>query len=147
MNEFDERQLWIRGNIFKHMFLLCFTLFTLNAFIYELGILWCSNFRATIIILSLTIMVGSIEMIYHDVYISHIKSKSNRWEIYPMGLLAFAIILLSLYEIRNGSYFILPNGSLSSRATNLIVGINILLIVITYILKDQYNRKLYKEEA
>jgi hypothetical protein len=92
-------------------------------------------------------MIGSIEMIHHDVYISHIKSKTNRWEIYPLGLLAFAIILLSLYEIRNGSYFILPNGSLSSRATSLIVGINILLIVITYVLKEQYNRKFYKEEA
>ena len=66
--KFDERQLWIRGNIFQHMVIIFVVLLFINAFLSSNGIIWANGFHSSIIIILISGAVGSIEMIFREVY-------------------------------------------------------------------------------
>ena len=58
--KFDERQLQIRGDIFKHGFLAAGTLMLFNAFLQGEGIEWANGFQQNILMLIFIVTVVSI---------------------------------------------------------------------------------------
>ncbi|MCL2173251.1 MAG: hypothetical protein FWB84_06400 [Candidatus Bathyarchaeota archaeon] len=65
---FDERQLQIRKNIFKHGFFVAIGALLLNAFLNDIGIVWANALHQNILILTMIITVVSMEFHAHNVY-------------------------------------------------------------------------------
>lgn len=64
----DERQLMLRGNVFKHGLYTLIGLLLLNAFLYGIGFEWASGKWPELTLILFTVMVCSIEFIYYEIY-------------------------------------------------------------------------------
>jgi hypothetical protein len=142
--EFDERQLWLRGNVFKHVVIIMAVLLLLDAFLKSSGIYWADEMYSNIIILMFATMVGSVEMIVQDVYLG--KRNNHKIIIGLMGLCGAIAFAMSIFELLSGKSKFLLNYQLTNAGSGLIIDIFILTIVSTYIIKSIYNKKLEIEE-
>jgi len=70
MDKFDERQLWLRGNIFKHMFMITAGLLSLNICLAKLDIVWADIFYSNMIIL----FAGAVNI---EIFLPFFKSSKN----------------------------------------------------------------------
>ena len=142
--EFDERQLWVRGNVFKHVVIIMAVLLLLDAFLKSSNIYWADEMYSNIIILMFATMVGSVEMIIQDVYLG--KRNNHKIIIGLMGLSGTIALVMSIFELLSGKSKFLLNGQLTNVGSGVITDIFILTIVITYIVKSVYNKNLELEE-
>ncbi|WP_238881872.1 hypothetical protein [Clostridium sp. YIM B02551] len=142
--EFDERQLWLRGNVFKHIVIIMGVLLLLDAFLKSSDIYWADEMYSNIIILIFATMVGSVEMIIQDVYLG--KRNNSKIIIGLMGLSGTVGFVLTVFELISGKSKFLLNGQLTNSGSGFIIDLCILTIVITYIIKSNYNKKLEFEE-
>jgi len=103
MENFDERQLQIRGDIFKHGFLLAVALMLINAFLQSEGIDWADGFQQNIIMLFLVITVVSVEFHLHGVYFGK-RGRRNAF-IAIFGLCSIVLLVLSVIHFAQGEIF------------------------------------------
>ena len=130
--EFDERQLWIRGNIFKHMFLIAAFLLLSNACLVKLDIIWADGFYSNLIILFAAVAVGSIEMIFREVYF---QTPGQQWIIGIIGLSPVLLFVMNIIHLISGEKFI-SNGALTEAGGSLIYSVLLLSISIGWIIKQ-----------
>lgn len=136
----DERQLLIRGDIFKHglciLTILIFSNSILNLF-YNFE--WADGRWSELTIILFTITVCSIEFISYAIY--PLKEKRQKYLIYILGAFGVISIVLCLYEMVTLNISVIMNGKLSSNALGILYGIMFLSIFITYILKNVYSKE------
>jgi len=65
---FDERQLQIRGDIFKHSLFAAFAVLLINAFLQSKGVVWANGFQQNILMMIFIMTVGTVEFIMRGVY-------------------------------------------------------------------------------
>ena len=129
--KFDERQLWIRGNIFQHMLVIIATLVITNALLIKCDIIWADGFYSNLIIFFVAIAAGSIEMIFREVYF---QSRKQQWLIVLFGLCGLMLVILNIIHLIRGDGFIL-DGSLTETGGSFIYGILILSMGISGAIK------------
>ncbi|HEY9058906.1 MAG TPA: hypothetical protein VIO64_00150 [Pseudobacteroides sp.] len=141
---FDERQLFIRGNIFKHVTIIMAALLILNAFLMDNGIIWADAIHSNFIILLISVAFGSIEMIFKEAYIQ--KNSAQKISVILIGILSGALIILSLIDFFVvGDKFIARN-QLTHEGGTFIVSVLLFSIFVGFIIKSIILIKAKKEE-
>lgn len=142
--EFDERQLQIRKNIFKHGFLVAIGALLLNAFLNSMNIVWASTFDQNIIIFFLIITVVSIEFHVNDVYFG--KGVSRVPIISLFGFLGIILVVLSGTHFAQGATFIV-NGGLTDEGARFICSAMLLSNALCGIVQYLRNNRTEKQTA
>ncbi|MDR1992576.1 MAG: hypothetical protein LBQ98_03625 [Nitrososphaerota archaeon] len=139
--EFDERQIEIRKNIFKHGFLITLIALLLNAFLNDQGIVWASVFYQNILIFVLSITIVSIEFHMHDVYFGRGISRAP-----ILGIMGFCVIVLAVLSgihFANGAAFV-ANGELTSDGAGVIFCVLFLVSVTCGIIQSLRSKQAEK---
>ena len=102
--KFDERQLQIRGDIFKHGFLIAGALMLLNAFLQGEGFEWANGFQQNILMLILASTVVSIEFHLRGVYFG--KGGRRKAFIAVFGFCSIFLLVLSVIHHAQGEKFL-----------------------------------------
>jgi hypothetical protein len=141
--KFDERQLKVRGDIFKRGFILLVILLFINAFLTDNGIIWADGMWSSIIIAMLPVAVCSIEMIMWDVYIT----EGNSYSViaYLLGLLCAILLIYSIVRIVAGES-VVSDGQLTKSGVYLLLNAMFVTIYFTFIAKKIYNKRNQKDE-
>jgi hypothetical protein len=139
--EFDERQLQIRKNIFQHGFLITIIALLLNAFLNDHGIIWASAFHQNILILILSVTVVSTEFHIRDVYFSRGISRAPILGI--TSFCAIALAILAGIHFAEGATFV-TNGGLTSDGAGVIYCIMFLTSSICGIVQSLRSKQAEK---
>ena len=142
MNNFDERQLWIRGNIFRNMFWILAALIMVNACLARLDIVWADAFYSNTIIFFTAIAAGSIEMIFREVYF---KNPKQQWFFVLFGIGGLFLFVMNIIHLAKGDEFI-SNGALTDTGGSFIYGMLIFSIGIGGAIKIFMNKIRKNEE-
>lgn len=134
-DRFDERQLWIRANIFKHMFFIIAGLISLNTFLATLDVVWAKGVYPNIIILIAAIAAGTIEMIFKDVYF---KDNEQRWMI-VLGITYAFLFIMNISHMLAGEKFI-SGGTLTNVGFWMIYSMFMLSIIVSWLIKLLYDK-------
>jgi hypothetical protein len=103
-DEFDERQLKIRGDIFKHGFYTACALMLLNAFLQGEGIGWANGFHQNILMLILASTIVSVEFHLRDVFFG--KGGRRITFIAIFGFCSVLLLVLSVFHGVQGERFV-----------------------------------------
>jgi hypothetical protein len=114
---FDERQLQIRKNIFKHGFFVAIGALLLNAFLNDIGIVWANALHQNILILVMIITVVSVEFHAHNVYFERNIPRAPM--LGAIGGCALILAVFSGIHFAYGATFI-ANGSLTDEGAMVI---------------------------
>jgi hypothetical protein len=141
--KFDERQLWIRGNVFKHAFFAQILLLLLNAMITGNGIIWADNFHMNLIILFIPVVVCSLELIFRDVYI---QTKIQRIMIISVFSFAALIgIIPRLIELSKGEG-LWESGKLTQNGGGFAISLLLGVIAVSLIIKTVRDKLINPAE-
>jgi hypothetical protein len=141
---FDERQLFIRGNIFKHVTIIMAALLILNAFLMDNGIIWADAMQSNFIILLISVAFGSIEMIFKEAYIQ--RNGAQKISVILIGILSGALIILSVIDfLVVGGKFITRN-QLTHEGARFIMSVLLFSIFVGFIVKSFIVKRAKKEE-
>lgn len=140
--KFDERQLYIRGNIFKHMTIAFVVLLFCDAFLTSNGLIWASSWASNVIIILIVVAIGSNEMIFREVYIAKDarKADASKLLIIVLGICAGLRIFWSCTDIARG-YQLINRNQLTDKGVSLVIGLLICSIVIGYLIKTVLKMK------
>ena len=141
MDKFDERQLWIRGSIFKHMYITTAVLLCLNAFLLSNDIVWANGFSSNIIILLAVTAVGGVEMIFREVYFEN--SMQRRAVTAIMLTSGIISLVLGVWHLINGEKFI-SDGALTNTGGLLVISMFGLIIGLSAVIKlllDKFSKR------
>ena len=141
--KFDERQLWIRGNIFQHMVIIFVVLLFINAFLTSYDIIWANGFHSSIIIILIAGAIGSIEMIFRGVYSPDVKMQI--FVISVIGGSSLVSLILNIIHVINGEELIL-NGILTDNGGFLIMSVFIFSIGLCGLIKLLFDKFKKKEK-
>ena len=140
---YDERQLQIRGIVFRNSFIFMIVYTILNAFLIDFGHRWCTDVNAAFIGVMLAITFCSIQLIAKDAYIS---TKTGSCGL-QMGIFSFCgIIGLLLFFINDfGKDKMIKDNMLSDSSRSLIIFICMLAISTVYWIKKYRDKKIENE--
>jgi len=96
MKQFDERQLHIRGQVFRHGMLTAIALLLINAFLQGNNVVWASGFHQNILILTAILAVFSVEAILRGAYFA-----TGQIRGIIIGILAVCMLLLAFFNVRD----------------------------------------------
>jgi hypothetical protein len=102
--KFDERQLQIRGDVFKHGFLTAGALMLFNAFLQDAGIEWANGFQQNILMFMLIATVVSIEFHLRGVCFGR-GGRRNAF-IAIFGLCSIFLLVSSVIHYVQGEKFV-----------------------------------------
>jgi hypothetical protein len=114
---FDERQLQIRKNIFKHGLFIAIGALLLNAFLNDRGIIWANTLHQNILIVVLIITAVSVELHVRNVYFG-----SGIPRVPMLGAIGGCALILAVFsciDFAQGATFI-ANGSLTNEGARVI---------------------------
>lgn len=141
--KFDERQLFIRGNIFKHMTVILVTLLICNALLLSSGLIWADAWHSNMIIVMIAVAAGSNEMIFKEVYSSRTGIQSRM-----IILIGASSIIGSgwwLVRISQGAK-IVAESQLTDVGGNFVMMLLTLSIFIGFIIKLEIKKREHLEE-
>jgi hypothetical protein len=130
--KFDERQLQIRGDIFKHGFLIAGALMLLNAFLQGEGIEWANGFQRNVLMFILASTVVSIEFHLRGVYFG--KGGRRKAFIAIFGFCSVFLLVLSVIHYVQGEKFV-ADYRLTDNGFSIVCGIVFLLNTICAIVQ------------
>lgn len=141
MNEkyYDERQLNVRGKIFRTGYFVLAIYMILNAVILDTGNAWASNYHIAFIGIMISVCVCNVQMIITDSYIG----KARRSKLYINLISIFTIILLiesAIGIVHEGFFF---HGQITSNTTSFITAVILAVICITYWIKHFIDKREY----
>ena len=136
----DERQLWLRGDVFKHSLLFMGFLVLLRLALTDNGITPLDTEWSDIFIVSLTASFSCIEMSLKGVY--DFDNKRMMLFTLIMGVCGFIVLLLNIVGLINGES-IISNSQLTKTGTYLITSVTFIAVPISYfVMRSHYNKKL-----
>jgi hypothetical protein len=103
---FDERQLEIRGDVFRHGFGLIVVLMLVSSYLIDVGFVWAEGMWPGMLITLAAISVCSIEMILRGVYHANSKSQMITW---MLGVLSIGLLGYSIFELATGTSLIVDS--------------------------------------
>lgn len=140
IEKFDERQLWIRGDIFKHGFILLMALIILDSLNTDFSIIcFEERYLVSFIMLMFAIMVVSIEMIIKGVYFSN--DGQPKTIIYMMGLISSILLIYNLYNVIFNSFTVINGNTITITGENILLNLCLFAIFITYQIKSYIDKK------
>lgn len=141
MQKFDERQLKIRGDVFKHAFILLLALTLGNSLAHSLGFNWAEPVWTGILTAVVCIAVCSVELILRGAYL--VEHTSQRAVPYLLGLSGLFLLIMSSIHFATGAV-VFNGGGLSEESVHFIMALCFLSIGLSYIVKERRDKR---EEA
>ncbi|MBU9727453.1 hypothetical protein [Diplocloster modestus] len=138
-NDFDERQLKIRGAVYLHTLIVMALLILANAFLRMNGVIWADELYQALLLIMLPVTVGSIELICKDAYIG--VRRSYRAMIMVLGLCGMVGFFPPLVSILSGRDRFLANGSFTALGLRMMVSFCCLSISTVFTARYFYERQ------
>ena len=113
--ELDERQLWQRGNVFKHAFVFLLAALALEALCKAFGITWAEGPWEAVLLIWASVALCWWEFILRDIYP---MGRSQKGFFFAMGLCGVCIVVMELASLAAGRGPLLEEGALTSAGAN-----------------------------
>lgn len=139
IKKLDELEYIKRGNIFKHCLFTIIGLLLVYIVLLESDIIFISQRNVLIFIIMFIVSLFCIEMICYDIH--PLSEKRQKFLYIFAGLFGVAIIIISAYELITSEASFIENNIISDTGTGIIIGCLFSLILLTYIIKSNYNKK------
>ena len=109
--ELDERQLWQRGNVFKHAFGFLLAALALEALCKALGVTWAQGPWEAILLIW-----GSVALCWWEFILRDISpmGRSQKTFFFAMGLCGLCMVVMELASLAAGRGPLLEEGTLTS---------------------------------
>lgn len=131
----DERMLWIRGNVFKHSFMLACALLMANAVVQDSYGPWAAPWFENMLMLFALIAATSVEMIVREVYATAPPATMRLTMVIMVVCGATLLVLAAKHLFWDGTP-LWQFGRLTSSSSSLAMGVMNLLIPTCYFVKQ-----------
>jgi hypothetical protein len=143
MNKLDERQLWIRGQVYSRSFYLLIALLVINAFVTASGYTWAPPFYADMLIVNVTLMFCVTQLIPEGIY-AQTKKQRNMF-IFAFGFWFVTGTIQNGADLLHGVPFFSEN-ALSAEGAGLIFALLFLPAIICLVLENKKDKKQNSDE-
>ena len=131
--ELDERQLWQRGNVFKHAFVFLIAALALEALCKALGVTWAQGPWETILLIWGSVALCWWEFILRDI---NPMGRSQKTFFFAMGLCGLCMVVMELASLAAGRGPLLEEGTLTSGGAITLTGCLMASILAVYLAKS-----------
>ena len=139
----DERQLQIRGNVFKHGIILFVIFLLADMLLKDFGIMLAAGRQTNLLIINVVVMVVILEFIYHEIFPIGQKYYFALYILF--GVLGFILFAMCMFHFINGELFLI-NNTLSDNGAHLVSSITYIIIFIGFAVRQIYNKSNKAEE-
>ncbi len=131
--ELDERQLWQRGNVFKHAFVFLIAALALEALCKAFGVAWAQGPWEAILLIWGSVAVCWWEFILRDI---NPMGRSQKTFFFAMGLCGLCMVVMELASLAAGRGPLLEEGMLTSAGAITLTGCLMASILAVYLAKS-----------
>ena len=131
--ELDERQLWQRGNVFKHAFVFLIAALALEALCKAFGVAWAQGPWEAILIIWASVALCWWEFILRDI---SPMGRSQKTFFFAMGLCGLCMVVMELASLAAGCGPLLEEGMLTSAGAITLTGCLMASILAVYLAKS-----------
>lgn len=131
--ELDERQLWQRGNVFKHAFVFLIAALALEALCKALGVTWAQGPWEAILLIWGSVALCWWEFILRDI---NPMGRSQKTFFFAMGLCGLSMVVMELASLAAGRGPLLEEGMLTSAGAITLTGCLMASILAVYLAKS-----------
>lgn len=131
--ELDERQLWQRGNVFKHAFVFLIAALALEALCKALGVTWAQGPWEAILLIWGSVALCWWEFILRDI---NPMGRSQKTFFFAMGLCGLCMVVMELASLAAGRGPLLEEGMLTSAGAITLTGCLMASILVVYLAKS-----------
>ena len=141
--EFDERQVQVRGGVYKIGFIFLSVFTFVDAMLKNSGIIWADYMTTAWIGIMATISLCSILLILKYAYTPAISNRPNIL-IIILSLASVSSIIFGISDMRQQGFVL--NGQISAAARTLILGLLFLSVTVVYWVKKLLGKKDDRDE-
>lgn len=131
--ELDERQLWQRGNVFKHAFVFLLAALALEALCKAFGITWAEGPWEAILLIWGSVALCWWEFILRDI---NPMGRSQKTFFFAMGLYGLCMVVMELVSLAAGRGPLLEEAMLTSAGATTLTGCLMASILGVYLAKS-----------
>ncbi len=131
--ELDERQLWQRGNVFKHAFVFLIAALALEALCKAFGVTWAQGPWEAILLIWGSVALCWWEFILRDI---NPMGRSQKTFFFAMGLCGLSMVVMELASLAAGRGPLLEEGMLTSGGAITLTGCLMASILAVYLAKS-----------
>ena len=131
--ELDERQLWQRGNVFKHAFVFLIAALALEALCKAFDVAWAQGPWEAILIIWASVALCWWEFILRDI---NPMGRSQKTFFFAMGLCGLCMVVMELASLAAGRGPLLEEGMLTSAGAITLTGCLMASILAVYLAKS-----------
>ncbi len=133
----DERQLWLRGNVFKHGFVFLLAALAAQGICKALGVTWAQGPGEQILILW-----GAVALCWWEFILRGIDpmGRSQKTFFFAMGLCGVFIVLMELASLAAGRGALVEEGQLTMTATLGLSGCLMASVLGVYLAKRAWDK-------
>ncbi len=139
-DKFDERQLYLRGNAFKHGFIIMALLLFISAFVKSVildneSAVFVEGAWGNILIVIISAAVCMIELIVRDAM--NYEDSLNNFIIYVLGILGFILIIWGSIDLIVSKGGIIKGYTLTAEGAKLLMNCAWIVVGIVYVVKKR----------
>ena len=138
-NHMDERMLWIRGNVFKHGFILAIVLLMANGLVQDTYGAWATPWFENLLLLIILVTAVSLEMILRDVYAG--APSALKLTVTVMSLCGLVLLVLNLKHIFMDGIPLWQDDMLTTSSSGLLMAAMYLAVPLTYLIRQQVTKR------
>ena len=139
----DERQLLLRGNVYKHSLIVMMSLLLIDGFLREEGIVWAEGMWGNILIFWASMGLAMVEFILRDILP---RSRRQNSFYIILGICGLMLAVLGGTHIFIDHEPLIENGALNTLGAGLIQRAVMLGVCLLFIGKQVYDRRRRDEE-
>lgn len=141
----DERMLWIRGNVFKHSYVLACALLMANAVVQDTYGPWAAPWFENLLMLFVVITFTSVEMIVREVYATA-PPATMRLTMAILTTTGVTLLVLTAIHLFWDGIPLWQSGRLTSSGSSLAMGVMNLLIPASYLVRQTQAKRRQADE-
>lgn len=139
----DERQLLLRGNVYKHSLIVFMALLLIDGFLKEEGIVWAQGMWGNLLIFWAGTGVAMVEFILRDILP---RSPRQNFLYIALGLCGLVLAVLGSIRIFAEHEPLTEGGALNTLGAGLIQAAVMLAVCLLFIGKQIYDRRRKDED-
>lgn len=136
--ELDERQLWQRGNVFKHAFVFLLAALAAEGACKSFGVTWAEGPWEAIMIIWASVALCWWEFILRDI---NPMGRSQKTFFFAIGLCGLCMVGMELASLAAGRGPLLEEGMLTSGGAITLIGCLMASVLAVYLVKTFRDKR------